>query len=499
VRAERAGALPRTGNLNKSLRPVVTLPQGRFQGRAGDGYNAFSGIPYAEPPVGERRWRPPEPRKRGVPFSIDATRFGPIAPQAVESKDHAAQMSEDCLNLNVWAPQGASLAPVMVWIHGGGFCQGANRVRGSVFAKAGVVLVAPNYRLGLLGFMAHPSLPDQSANFGLLDLVVALRWVHDNIAEFGGDPNNVTVFGVSAGGQAVNLLMTMSTAAGLFSQAIAQSGYGTWPLLRASPTLDDPQDTLGDLAHAAEQAAEQTLHRAGVRGLSQKALLALPPAEIVSGQRGFQRPIVDGSVVIEEPGICFARGVVHKVPYIAGANSFDGSVMPSYQIDPESYQAYWQTLAANWRDAYRSDEQQALQRLFGDDRYLFSSWKLTNLIAASGTSAFRYYLDIPAADPLHWGTPHGFDGFLLFDAEALYPDSNFAGWGQSLIRAWTAFAKTGRPSSLQGVGDWLAVDVDPSWHRLGAASGTSEAELTARMTLLDLRYQNRIRSGASAV
>lgn len=487
-------SLRRSNRLIAGKESTVQLAQGRFRGRGNEGYQTFAGIPYAKQPVASRRWRAPEPITSPSRFVADATAFGPMAPQISGDSASAVEMDEGCLNLNVWCPKDAKAAPVMVWIHGGGFCQGSNRCRGSVFAKAGVVLVAPNYRLGLLGFMSHQALDDHSANFGLLDLVEALRWVRDNIEAFGGDPNNVSIFGVSAGGQAVNLLMVMQSAAGLFHQAISQSGYGTWPLLRANPDEGSPLDLMGQSAEVAEVAATQTLRRAGAAASTLAELLGVNAGQIVSGQQGFQRPIVDGSVIAEEPGMGFDQGQMQAVPYLAGANSFDGSVLPSYQLDPERYRRYWDNYQAAWRSAYASeiDEEVVVKRLFGDQRYLFSSWKLTEAIGRRGGTAYRYYLDVAVGDEPKLGTPHGFDAFLLFEAEVSLPGTALADWGRRLRQAWISFAETQQPRALIESEQWSPVGAGSDWHRLGRASGITDSELKDRISLLNSQYEHRI-------
>ena len=192
--------------------PVSATQAGVFQGVLKNGVYAFRGIPYAEAPVGPRRWQPPKPSTQDSGIR-GATDFGPVCPQVGTEEP----MQEDCLSLNVWTPgldDGAR--PVMVWIHGGGFRAGSGNVPGELFATQGVAFVSINYRLGPLGFFAHPALGGKAANFGLLDMVLALEWVRDNIAAFGGDPGKVTIFGLSAGGMAVSLLLASDAAEGLF-------------------------------------------------------------------------------------------------------------------------------------------------------------------------------------------------------------------------------------------------------------------------------------------
>jgi para-nitrobenzyl esterase len=228
----------------------VTTALGTVAGVAAEGVTSWKGLPYAAAPVGSLRWQPPAAPARWQ-GTRDASAWPAACPQAVISGQPPPTMSEDCLFLNVWAPtQRAATAslPVMVWIHGGGFRQGSGEIAGEVLAKQGVVVVSINHRLGPLGFFAHPALPKGDANF-------------DHVAAFGGDPDNVTIFGVSAGGMAVQLLMVHPPARGLFHKAIAQSGYGTWGVLRsASAPEPAPLDmALDAVAPASAEAAATAL------------------------------------------------------------------------------------------------------------------------------------------------------------------------------------------------------------------------------------------------
>ena len=220
---------------------VVNTTAGEISGTVDRGVRAFLGVPYAAPPVDALRWRPPQPAARwdGVraageygPSCVQSPPepFGPYTSEFLAE----APFSEDCLYLNVWTPQAASDRPVLVWLHGGAFNSGSGAVpiyNGATLADKGAVVITVNYRLGAFGFLAHPDLsresPDNvSGNYGLLDMITALKWVHDNAAQFGGDPNNVTIAGQSAGAAAVNDLLVSPLAAGLFQRAIAQSGSG---------------------------------------------------------------------------------------------------------------------------------------------------------------------------------------------------------------------------------------------------------------------------------
>jgi len=213
---------------------AVHTEAGAVRGQIAPGYLVFQGIPYAAPPVGPLRWQPPQPV---TPWQgmRDASRPGPRCVQdTARDPGTGRRDSEDCLSLNVWSPAGATRRPVMVWIHGGAFIQGtagSSFYDGTHFAERGVVLVSVNYRLGRLGFFGHPALSAEGAggppgSYGLMDNVAALKWVKANIAQFGGDPANVTVFGESAGGILVNYLMAAPSANGLFAKAISESGFG---------------------------------------------------------------------------------------------------------------------------------------------------------------------------------------------------------------------------------------------------------------------------------
>ena len=246
------------GSAAQQTPPLVRVDSGQLQGVVEDGVVSYKGIPFAAPPVGDLRWRPPQPVARwsgvrhATEFGADCmqARFGP--PPAPGGPLTQAP-SEDCLFLNVWSPAGATLGaklPVMFWIYGGGFVGGSSAMpltSGAQFAKQGVILVAANYRVGRFGFFAFPALsrerPDElKANYAYMDEIAALRWVKRNIAAFGGDPNNVTIFGFSAGGVSVHSLLTMPKARGLFQKAIVESGGSRDSVLTARPMSKDGVD-----------------------------------------------------------------------------------------------------------------------------------------------------------------------------------------------------------------------------------------------------------------
>ncbi|WP_262422743.1 carboxylesterase family protein [Brevundimonas denitrificans] len=237
--------------------PVVQAPAGSVRGEALDGVAAFRGIPYAEAPTGRMRWRAPV-TAAGWDGVRDASRFGPAChqppsrPGSIYAPAETPAMSEDCLSLNVWTPENAENAPVFVWIHGGSLTGGSGSevmYDGARMAAEGVVVVTINYRLGVLGYLAHPDLSAESTdgvsgNYGLLDQIEALRWINRNIAAFGGDPGNVTIAGESAGALSVMYLMAAPQAHGLFHKAVAQSAYMiSTPALRetvhGTPSAED--------------------------------------------------------------------------------------------------------------------------------------------------------------------------------------------------------------------------------------------------------------------
>ena len=238
--------------------PIVRVEGGELQGVVADGVESFKGIPFAEPPVGDLRWRPPQPPapwtgvRQASEFGADCMqgRFGP--PPSAPAGPTAPVPSEDCLFLNIWRPVPATARnlPVMVWIYGGGFVGGSSaspNTSGIGFAKQGVVLVAMNYRVGRFGFFAHPALsrerPEENkGNYAYMDQIAALQWVKRNIAAFGGNPNNVTIFGFSAGGVSVHSMLASPQARGLFHKAIAQSGGSRDSVLTARPMSKDGVD-----------------------------------------------------------------------------------------------------------------------------------------------------------------------------------------------------------------------------------------------------------------
>ena len=303
---------------------TIGAPAGKLRGTAGGEIRVFKGIPYALPPVGGRRWRPPSPMPRWQGLR-EATEFGPacVQPPAMLSTVYSRNpmpMSEDCLTLNIWAPADARGAPVFFWILGGALVGGSSREEfydGTKLAEKGVIVVSINYRLGVLGWLAHPDLSAESpqrvsGNYGLLDQIEALRWVRRNISAFGGDPARVTIGGESAGGLSVMYLMTSPPARGLFSRAIAESAYMiSMPELKRSVYGAPSGEAAGQMLASALQAPDIAALRAiDAQTLTDKA------AQLGFGPWG----LVDGQILPEQMVTAFDKGKQAPVPILAGFN-----------------------------------------------------------------------------------------------------------------------------------------------------------------------------------
>ena len=305
--------------------PVVSTPAGKVQGEAAGGVHAFKGIPYARPPVGELRWKPPSPMPAWTDTRV-ATHPGASCIQPKGKPDslyfwNLPTTSEDCLYLNVWAPAKAQRAPVFFWIHGGALSSGSGTeplYDGTTLAERGIVVVTVNYRLGPLGFLVHPALSAESprnvsGNYGLLDQIEALRWVHLNIASFGGDPANVTIAGESAGGLSVMYLMAAPGARGLFAKAVAQSAY-----MVSAQELRTA--THGGVA--GEAVGVSLMDKLGARDLP--GLRAMDPQKITDAAAAvsfFPFFVIDGDILPRQIVEVFDRGEQARVPLLAGFNS----------------------------------------------------------------------------------------------------------------------------------------------------------------------------------
>jgi para-nitrobenzyl esterase len=407
----------------------------------------FLAIPYAAPPVGPLRWKSPQPAS---PWSGErlAEAFGPICPQP--GGFASTPQSEDCLTLNISVPLGTAPGaklPVLFRIHGGGYIagSGASEHSAEIWNPEGVILVTFNYRLGPLGFLAHPLLTaeaagaPQAANFGLLDMKAALEWTHRNIAAFGGDPAKLTLTGVSAGGEGVQLLQLMPSTKGLFARAISSSGYTAWPLPRVGPQ--------------AMKAGEETLLRAngGQALTSLEAMRAIEVKALLASIRGFQLPIIDGVTLIDDPVTLFARGADHPVPVMTGGNSYEGSVFTSSGVTEETVLSLLGDEAAAMKALYADDfaisPARGISRMFGDMRYVFSSAALASSVSRR-QPAYIYYVTYVEPDrrQIQPGTFHAGETVLL-QWGGRTPASLAAGNpGKAMRSYWLNFIKTGDPN-----------------------------------------------------
>lgn len=298
-----------------SASPTVRIEDGVVRGAIASGGYQFLGLPYAAPPTGNLRWRPPR-RPAAWGGVRDATQFAPSCPQPKSPFAPPAPFSEDCLYLNVYTPtlQRDGDRPVLVWIHGGGFTEdGARNYDGSKLAADGTVVVTINYRLGALGFLAHPALARRpggpAGNYGLMDQIAALRWVRRNIAQFGGDPHNVTIAGQSAGGVSVLDLLVSDRSRGLFQRAIVQSGAFA---LTQQPLAD------------AEAAGEAFATQAGCPDQTAECLRSLPVDTLVNDFPGAAIPgVIDGRILTQSIGTALASGQFAHVPILNGNNQLE--------------------------------------------------------------------------------------------------------------------------------------------------------------------------------
>jgi len=436
----------------------VTIDTGTVVGAVVDQARVFKAIPYAAPPVGPLRWRPPQSAAHWT-GERDATQDGPACPQVVypgryNEGGYQGPTAEDCLTLDVFAPLHAAHAPVMVWIFGGGDVAGADSIApndGRFFARDGVILVAMNYRLGALGFFAHPALTKAAApgeplaNYGLMDQIAALQWVKRNIARFGGDPANVTIFGESAGGEDVQTLMVTPAARGLFTKATVQSGDG-W-----GPSFDLAK------AEAAGVALGQKLGLPADATADQ--LRALPVEKLVgTGPTG---PIVDGRLVTESAEDGFARGHQASAPLIIGSNSWEASLLP-----PSNYSAYAAALSPGVKAAYRdeaSDPAKLAQDAFTDAVMgAPARWYAAQASKKAGAWLYEFpYVRVVRRGKIP-GANHTSENPYVFDTQMIVPNYSSEIEGPDRVVAnfmhscWVSFAKTGKPACVADGRPWPA-------------------------------------------
>ena len=485
----------------------VKVEGGIIQGTLTDDLGIYKGIPFAAPPVGELRWKAPQPVEpwEGVKQTTD------YAPAPMQGGNPVSGKSEDCLYLNVWTPAKAAneKLPVLVWIYGGGFSFGSTSDpvhNGEHLARKGVVLVSIAYRVGQLGFLAHPELSAESpnevsGNYGLLDQIAGLQWIQNNIAAFGGDPDQVTIFGESAGGIAVSMLCASPLAKGLFHGAISQSGGSFGPTR--------PTTYPGENMKTLEQAEQDGLEYVKGFGLSNVEELRKLEAEKLIPQ-GWTMPggwpIVDGYVIPDDQFKLYEAGNYNDVPVLIGYNSDEGLSFPAGRT-PQEYidnvKKRFGPYADSLIQAYpvgESSVPRTARNLMRDAAFGWHTWSWARLQSQTGKSdVYLYYFDQhperPADSPqADHGTPHGVDvPFVFMNLDPKNPNISEADLSisETMGSYWTNFAKYGHPNG-DGLTQWPAFsEVNPAVMYLGPKAYLGPVPDEASLQVMDNYYQWR--------
>jgi para-nitrobenzyl esterase len=487
-------------SLNAQIAPPhVRIAQGELEGEAtGMGPFVFKGIPYGAPPVGDLRWREPKPAP-GWTGILVATRFGPacMQPESRPMQISRAEMNENCLYLNVWTPsvnvgQGA---PVMVWIHGGSFITGAGSqlgYDGTRLAMRGVVVVTINYRMGVFGYMAHPELSAESpnhtsGNYALLDQMAALRWVRDNIAAFGGDPRNITVFGESAGASSIAYIMASPLANGLFDKAILESPgllMTAEPELRrdyrgitnmeavglaVGPHIADLRALSPDALMEQSYAASKKLFGPG--GTGQTRLRAATPLDDPNGVRLAWTPFADGYIVPDQLAHLYAEGRFMRIPVMAGTNTNEGNLFLTHYhpANADSFNAWvnqafvpcGNAMLAQYGPPSPATSEQihaAADRLLTDSLFLYGTFSVAR---ATHAYLYRFTRASPHAEKLGLGAYHSAEIAYVFGHTLNSPDDYTEAdrkLSDQIMTMWVHFARTGDPRLMMSSG----------WTRIGS-------------------------------
>ncbi len=503
-----AGSAVATGAQGAAA-PVVQVSGGAIRGSViGGDVKAYLGVPYAAPPVGALRWKAPQPVvawsgvREATQFGHRCTQFG-VSPD-MQFRD--AGPSEDCLTLNVWAPAKAKKLPVMVWVHGGGFVNGGSsepRQDGQFLTKHGVIVVSMNYRLGMLGFFTHKGLEAENehhsaGNYGLMDQAAAVTWVKQNIAVFGGDPENITLFGESAGSFSVSALMASPVSKGMLAKAIGESGS---PLYNRTLPF--------------KNLAEREVHDAEVvktvLGTDDLEALRKVPAETIAAEKKLQPaslfpPVIDGYFLPKPLQDIYAAGEQAHIPMMAGWNadeirgtvlnakvkttsaSFTATAEKDFGTDAKAFLAVYPAKT-------NAEAEQSAGDFAGDRFLVYSTWRWLEAQVKTGEApVYRYRLDlVPPTDKYH---PVGSGAFHSDDIEYVFGtlDSRQQATWRPVDRAvseqiqtyWTNFARTGDPNG-KGLPQWPAYDAKDGWTlmHLDANSSAKRDELRERYLFLD--------------
>jgi para-nitrobenzyl esterase len=464
--------------------PVVDAPSGAVRGTTEGDLNVFRGIPYAVPPVGAMRWRPPAPMQRWKAVR-DATAFGPacVQPQgksaSVYSPAAPLPVSENCLTLNIWAPKNAKNAPVFFWVHGGALVSGSSREAtydGRRMAERGIIVVSINYRLGVLGWLAHPGLTAESpqhvsGNYGLLDQIAALSWVRHNIAAFGGDTRNVTIAGESAGALSVMYLLESPLARGLYSKAIAESGYMvSMPELKKAVYGAPSGEAAGQMLAGALQAPDI----AALRGIDAQTITD-SAAKLGYGPWG----TVDGLVLPRQMVEAFDQGKQAPVPLLAGFNQ--GEIRSLMMLAPKppataaEYEATIRDRYGDLADAFlklypAADYKESIIATTRDGLYGWTAERMARKQTAIGQRAYLYLFDhgYPAMDSAGLHAFHASELPYVFGTiDTLGPNwpkipdtPEERALSDAMLDYWTSFARDGNPIAAKA----------PAWPAYGTTA-----------------------------
>jgi len=497
--------------MSATAKTTVKVEQGLLEGKVESGLTVYRGIPFAAPPVGEQRWRAPQPAAKWEGLR-KADNF---APQCVQSGftppgQEPAAMSEDCLYLNVWTPakSASSHIPVLVWIYGGGFNGGATSIptySGEVLARKDVVLVSIAYRVGPIGFLAHPELSKESpqhvsGNYGLLDMIAALQWIQKNIAGFGGDPGKVTIFGESAGGIAVSQLSASPLAKGLFQGAISESG-GSFGTVRSAGQPGENMRTLSD----AERSGEALAMSAGASSIAD--LRKLPADKILAAgrsQRGMAWPIVDGWVIPDNQYRLYDAKQFNDTPILVGYNSDEGASFSPPRTSKDyidNTRKRYGSFADSLLTSYPTSETtvpKTARDLARDSAFGWHTWTWARMQSRLGKSkAYIYYFDqhpdYPADSPnAGHGAPHGREVAYVFghlnDLHGEQPTVADRTISDAMATYWTNFAKYGNPNG-KGVPQWPAFsDESPKYMYFAGTPHTGPTPNEAGLKALDAYF-----------